>query len=449
MAQCVRPDAEYPLGLVIDQQFRIDACLGQGSMARVYRAHQLQVGRDVALKIMRRELLGQPEVIARFREEAGLVARLSHPHVVVVYGVGQMPPRGPLPGDSGSTTADAREVFGTNSAVGEPYVVLELLQGRSLAQALDDAGGVLPLTRTLHVILALADAVGEAHARGIVHRDVKPDNVMLVERGSDHDFVKLLDFGLAKLLTEEREIRTRAGAILGTPHYVSPEGAQGQPVTPAADCYSLAALLFRCLAGRLPFEAPSAVTVLAQKASQPAPDLRSFPRAATVPSSIADLIMQNLARKPEQRAPNARAFGQGLVEAARLAGIEERDFGLSQTLVGARAIQLQSLTQSQESSPSSAASARSSPSSVTISKSIERAASTSESSASNQLSTASSQAQSPDSRAPVPNRSALWLVLACFIVGVLAAAAWGAWGLDPSKSAPPDAPPPTRAGSSR
>src|SRR6187401_736898 len=174
MAQRVSSGDDSAVGQVLDGQFRLEELVGAGSMARVYRAHQLGVGRDVALKLLRREHLGRAEVLARFQSEAALTARLSHPHVVGVHAVSR-----------GMTEASASE----------PYVVLEWLAGPSLAQALQAAGGYLPLERALHIVLALSDAVGEAHAHDLVHRDLKPENVLLVHRGDDRDFVKLLDFG--------------------------------------------------------------------------------------------------------------------------------------------------------------------------------------------------------------------------------------------------------------
>jgi len=200
---------------VLDGQFRLDALIGSGSMAHVYRARQLVVERNVAIKILRTELLARADVLARFRREAAIAARLEHPHVAIVHATGTVPSVGGHPG-------------------GEPYLALEFLDGPSLAQLLEREGGALPLGRALHIVLALCDALGEAHARGIVHRDLKPENVILVHRGDDADFVKLVDFGLARM-PGSADVQTRAGAVLGTPRYVSPEGAQGRDVGPDAD----------------------------------------------------------------------------------------------------------------------------------------------------------------------------------------------------------------------
>jgi serine/threonine protein kinase len=317
MAHRVSSGDDPSVGLVLDRQFRLEGRVGVGAMAEVYRAHQLGVGRDVAVKILRAQYRDHAEISARFRAEAELVARLSHPHVVGVHAVGEFV----------DTDAAARA---------RPYVVLEWLAGPSLAEALRDAGGRLPVTRTLHIVLDLADAVGEAHALGIVHRDLKPENVILVRRGDDPDFVKLLDFGLAKAPDKPAELHTRAGSILGTPRYVSPEGAQGQPVTPASDCYSLATLLYQCLAGRTPFEGETAMLLLSQQATQAAPDIRSLEATRGLAAPLARVIMNNLDKRPEARCADARAFGRSLVEAAQSAGLDAAEFGLSSTLLGTR-----------------------------------------------------------------------------------------------------------------
>ncbi|MFZ5894210.1 MAG: serine/threonine-protein kinase [Myxococcota bacterium] len=314
MAQRVSSGDDSAVGQVLDGQFRLEELIGAGSMARVYRAHQLGVGRDVALKRLRREHLGRADVVARFRNEAALTARLFHPHVVSVHAV------------SPNWDLDAPDR--------EPYVVLEWLNGPSLAEALRNAGGRFPLERALHIVLALSDAVGEAHSQGLVHRDLKPENVLLVRRGDDADFVKLLDFGLAKALDESVDGRTRAGSVLGTPRYVSPEGAEGQAATRASDCYALATILYECLVGRTPFEAESAVALLAMQATAPPPDVRSWEATRELPAPIAEHIMQNLDKRPAARSANARVFGRELAQRARQAGLDAIEIGIAPTLFG-------------------------------------------------------------------------------------------------------------------
>jgi len=308
------------VGRSFDDQFRVDEPIGMGAMARVYRARQLGVERDVAIKILKRELMGIPDVLARFRREAELAARLAHPHVVVVHAIGRVPLFGPDVG-------------------GEPYTALEYLEGPSLALLLEREGGVLPLGRALHIVLGLCDAIGEAHARGIVHRDLKPENVLLVHRGDDADFAKVLDFGLAKAQKSAVDLQTRAGAVLGTPRYVSPEGAQGDEVGPAGDCYALATLLYQCLVGRTPFDGTDPLGLLADQAMAAPPDIRSQPAGALVPEPLARVIMQNLSKRPAERAHDARVFGRALVEASRRAHLGADEIGLSSTLLGTKTTQ--------------------------------------------------------------------------------------------------------------
>ena len=248
------------VGLIIAGELRLDQLIGIGAMGRVYRAHEVGIERDVAVKILHRELLRNPMLVARFQREARAAARLAHPNVIGVHRLGELPDHGPNVG-------------------GETYLVLEYLDGISLRSALAAAGGALPLPRALHVILQVCDAVGDAHGRGIVHRDLKPDNVMLVRRGDDPDFVKVLDFGVARLSEGDRELATQAGAVLGTARYISPEGARGEPVGAPGDVYSITTMLFESLSGATPFEGESPVAILVKQTSEPAPDVRSLARA--------------------------------------------------------------------------------------------------------------------------------------------------------------------------
>ncbi len=294
------PEDPY-LGQEISGHIEIRQLVGVGAMGRVYRAFQRGIDRDVAVKILHRELSANPQLVARFTREAKVASRLQHPNVVQVLLAGQLPDRA-------------------------LYMVMEYLDGLSLQSALAAAGGALPLPRALHITLQLCEAVGEAHAQGIVHRDLKPENVMLVRRGSDPDFVKVLDFGIARINWGEQSVATAAGLIFGTARYISPEGAQGNPVGPASDVYSIATLLYQMLSGRTPFDGDQAVALLVQQIHDPAPPLRSIPRAAYVPEPIADVIMRSLSKDAAAREPDARAFGQALFDAAKLAGLSPDEF---------------------------------------------------------------------------------------------------------------------------
>jgi serine/threonine-protein kinase len=191
-------------------------------------------------------------------------------------------------------------------------------------------GGSLGIVRAVHVALQVCDALGEAHSLDVVHRDLKPDNVMLVRRGADSDFVKVLDFGMARS-ESDADFATRDGAVLGTARYIAPEGAQGGRVGPEADVYAIATLLFQCIAGRTPFDGPSAVAILVQQVSAVPPDLRSIGAGRDAPAALAELIARNLAKDPLDRSPNARAFGAEL-SATMFAG--RQDASITARLIG-------------------------------------------------------------------------------------------------------------------
>jgi len=327
------------LDLHIAGQFHVKQLIGIGAMGRVYRTHQAGIERDVAIKILHRDLLRNPTVIARFHREAKVASRLAHPNVVQVLMTGELAAQG----------ADVG---------GEAYLVMEFLDGISLRSALAAAGGAMPLPRALHVILQVADAVGEAHAQGIVHRDLKPENVMLVRRGDDTDYVKVLDFGVARIDWSDNSIATQAGVIFGTARYISPEGARGNPVRAAGDVYSLATLLFQCLSGETPFDAESPVAILLKHTSEPPPDVRSHPRSSYVPEPLARVITANLAKDPADRCRDAREFGRAVLEAARSSGLHPDDLVVRSTLFGAAgALQLASMerTKALNLSPDTAA----------------------------------------------------------------------------------------------
>ncbi len=288
------------VGREIGGHIEIRQLVGIGAMGRVYRAFQKGIDRDVAVKILHRELSANQTLVQRFHREAKVASRLAHPNVVQVLLAGQLPD-------------------------GAMYIVMEYLDGLSLQSALGAAGGAMPLPRALHVALQLCDAAGEAHAQGIVHRDLKPENVMLVRRSDDPDYVKVLDFGIARLNWGEQSMATAAGLIFGTARYISPEGAQGEKVGPQGDVYSMATILYQMLAGRAPFDADQAVALLVQQIHDAPRPLKSIERAAYVPDPVAAVVMQNLSKRPEERAENGRELGRALLEAAVESGLSAQD----------------------------------------------------------------------------------------------------------------------------
>lgn len=288
------------VGHEISGHIEIKQLVGIGAMGKVYRAFQKGIDRDVAVKILHRELSANQALVQRFHREAKVASRLAHPNVVHVLLTGQLPD-------------------------GAMYIVMEYLDGLSLQSALGAAGGAMPLPRALHIALQLCDAAGEAHAQGIVHRDLKPENVMLVKRSDDPDYVKVLDFGIARLNWGEQSMATAAGLIFGTARYISPEGAQGEKVGPQGDVYSIATIVYQMLAGRTPFDADQAVALLVQQIHDAPRPLKTIERAMYVPDPVARVVMDNLTKRPEGRAANARDFGRALLEAAVESGLSAQD----------------------------------------------------------------------------------------------------------------------------
>jgi len=291
------------LGREILGHIEIKSLIGSGAMGRVYRAHQRGIDRDVAVKILHRDLAQNPDLVSRFLREAKVASRLNHNNVVQVLLAGQLED-------------------------GTMYLVMEYLDGISLHSALLAAGGALPLDRALHIALQMCDAVGQAHEAGVVHRDIKPENIMLVKRGEDLDFVKVLDFGIARLASGDpgrSGAETAAGLVFGTARYLSPEGARGEAVGPQSDCYAIATVLYQALAGRTPFESDSSVSLLVAQIHDQPPGLRTLQRSSQVPISIEGPIMRNLAKDPRNRDPDAHSFGRALLEGASAAGLSADD----------------------------------------------------------------------------------------------------------------------------
>ncbi|MFW6049796.1 MAG: protein kinase domain-containing protein [Myxococcota bacterium] len=282
------------LGRELLGQFRIEEVIGAGGMGTVYRARQPSLDRDVAIKILHADLASNPDAVRRFQREARVATALDHPNVVRVLLLGQL--------DDGSL-----------------YLVMEHLPGRSLGEVARDEAPLSP-ERALHIALQVCDGVGEAHAHGVVHRDVKPENVMVVARGRDPEHVKVLDFGIARLLWGEQTVATQSGMIFGTARYISPEAASGEPTDARSDVYSIGVLLYQLLAGATPFDGTTPVTLLLAHVHDPPPDVRE---RVQVPDPVADVVMRALRKRPDERFPDAASFGRALRDAAVRAGLPD------------------------------------------------------------------------------------------------------------------------------
>jgi hypothetical protein len=263
------------LGTLLGGRYRLDAQIGRGGMSTVYRAFDTVLERPVAIKLMHREIASDSAQLERFRREARSVARLNHPHIVTVIDAGEEPsPTGAL----GHPEGTGGEIVG----VGTPYIVLEYVEGETL-KALIRRDGPLEIPSAIAYAIELARALGAAHERLIVHRDVKPQNVLIgVEGGA-----KITDFGIARTLTEEG--LTMDGRVLGTTDYVSPEQALGQSVTGQSDLYSLGIVFYEMLTGVVPFTGESPVAVAMKHVREDVPDVQlARPEVSAATAAVVD-----------------------------------------------------------------------------------------------------------------------------------------------------------------
>ena len=258
-------------------RYRLEELLGRGGMAEVYRATDEKLGRTVAVKVILAVHARDPRFLERFLREARLVAALDHPNILPVYDYGD--------------------------AEGVPYLVMPFLPGGTLR---DRMGGTpFPLGRAVSWVRQLADALDAAHAAGILHRDVKPANVLV--RADER--LALADFGIAKMLESTTGL-TVTGMVVGTPIYMAPEQAQGRPATPASDRYALAVLAYELLSGKPPFDGESALSLMHQHVTVPAPPLSAWVRG--LPDGLDPVFERALAKEPGRRPPTCLAFADGL-----------------------------------------------------------------------------------------------------------------------------------------
>ena len=267
----------YPIGAVLGS-YRLLQQIGAGGMGRVFVAEHVRLGRRVALKVLRSEFSGNLEAVKRFFAEARSVNCISHENIIEV-----------------SDFVESRN--------GPSFYIMELLQGHDL-RGVQEREGILSTERVLRIAMQVCSGLGAAHAAGIVHRDLKPDNIFLIERGGQPDFVKLLDFGVAKLnatFEEAATFRSTVGMVVGTPDYMAPEQALGQVVNHLADVYATGVILYEMLAGRRPFIARSAREVMVQHLTvTPTPPSMLNP-AGKIPPALEELILACLAKEPRDR----------------------------------------------------------------------------------------------------------------------------------------------------
>ncbi len=281
--------AHLPAGTVLDGRFRIGEPLGSGGMGTVYRAVQTTMGRPVAVKVLRKEIARDPMAVKRFHREAQAVSVLTHPNVVTVHDFGQL--------------ADATL-----------YLVLELIEGRDLANLIEEQRP-LPPERVVHIARQILDALEEAHSRGVYHRDLKPENILLSHHAGNIDFVKVVDFGLAKVSAEAT--LTKTGEVFGTPVYISPEQARGLRADHRADLYAMGVVLYEMLTGHPPFRGNSGMALLMKHMRERPPSFVEAAPQVELGAALQQTVMRALSKRPEDRFQSAAEMRDAL-----LAGLE-------------------------------------------------------------------------------------------------------------------------------
>ena len=281
------------IGQVLDGKYRLDALLGEGGMGTVYRGTHLLIDRPVAVKVLRPRFVEDGAAQQRFRREARAAGRLRHPNAVAVTDFGDTPE-------------------------GYVYIVMELLEGQTLRELIAAEGPLTP-ARAAAMMAQAAAAVAAAHEAGVIHRDLKPGNIFVVQGEDSRAAVKVLDFGIAKLAAESAEESgaqnlTQTGVMIGTPRYMSPEQCDGERLTPASDVYSLGVILYEMLTGVPPFNGPTPLAVALQHSSKPPRPPREL--VESIPAGLERVVLHALAKSPAERPGDAGEFRRELLEAA-------------------------------------------------------------------------------------------------------------------------------------
>ena len=283
-------------GRVLSGRYRLMELIGRGGMGAVYRAHHILMDKPVAVKVLRAELSSDTEAVARFHREARSASRLDHESIIRVTDFGQT--------DEGLL-----------------FLVMELLDGENLAQVIKRES--LSWRRAATIARDIALGLGHAHEQGVIHRDLKPENVVILRRGKGRQLVKVLDFGLAKLIHEagphgsdDDEVPgrslTRTGVVFGTPEYMSPEQAEGRTLGPHTDLYALGVVLYQMVTGQLPFSAPTFLALIAKTVHDTPPPPSTVAPERRLPSDLEALILRCLAKSPEDRPNSAEEIADEL-----------------------------------------------------------------------------------------------------------------------------------------
>jgi len=276
------------VGRTVAGRFNVEELIGQGGMGKVYRARHLALDRPVVLKILKPALLEDPTIVGRFEREAKAASRLNHPNVIQVLD------------------------FGRQEKDGSLYIVMEFVQGKDLRVILRDEWP-LAEDRLCNIMAQVCAALSEAHAHNIIHRDLKPENVMVEERRDQPDFVKVLDFGIAKLLDAEGPGLTSVDVVCGTPQYMAPEQATGTHLDARCDLYAVGVILYQMATGHLPFDGANSMEVLTKQVhDRPIPPRQRQPDAP-ISEAMEALILRSLEKDAARRPQTAEQFRDELL----------------------------------------------------------------------------------------------------------------------------------------
>lgn len=265
-------ESDELVGTTIDARYEVQRVLGEGGMGLVYKARHVVLDKPLALKVLRPDVSRDQEIITRFQQEARSASAIGNQHIIDITDFGTL--------KNGST-----------------YFIMEFLDGTDLTGAIED-GGTIDAVRTVHVAKQLCQALGAAHDAGIVHRDLKPDNIYLIRRGGDPNFVKVLDFGIAKVGGSSSKL-TRAGQVFGTPHYMSPEQCAGSGVDHRTDVYALGIIMYEMTTGEVPFDADNLMGILTKHLYEE--PVRPRERNPAIPEELELVILKAIAKQADAR----------------------------------------------------------------------------------------------------------------------------------------------------